>query len=108
MAISEKIELCSNTPFQGGQDSVRCLQAIESQSKLFQNGPKKGLGYFLDNLWDTSDRKSRGLLINMCSYGSSQAPLASAECFKSIPKSLNHGIIKTRLDFFKNSNNLYK
>ena len=95
--MSEKVDLCSNMPLpsqqQGhAQDPVRCLQAVEAASKAFKQAPKKALGYFLENLWDARDRKSRELLIHMCSFGSSHAPLASAECFKSAPNSLDHGM----------------
>ena len=38
------------------------------------------------------DRKSREYLIHMCSFSNSQDPHASAECFKSAPNSLEHGM----------------
>lgn len=52
LALTEKVDLCSSTPVNRGQDSVKCLTAVEGASKAFKNGPKKALGYFLDSLWD--------------------------------------------------------
>lgn len=52
LALSEKVELCSGTPMNRGQDAVKCLAAVEGASKAFKKGPKKALGYFLDSLWD--------------------------------------------------------
>jgi hypothetical protein len=37
------------------------------------------------------DRKSRALLVHLCSFGGSQDPIASATCFQSAPNSLDHG-----------------
>lgn len=49
-----------------------------------------------------SDRLSRELLVNMCSFGASHAPLASAECLKSAPKTIDHGNDLYALMFINN------
>lgn len=90
LSLSEKVDLCSNTPSSHAQDAVRCLTAVEAASKQFRNAPKKALGYFLDSLWDARDRKSRELLLHMCSFSGSQDPIASAECFRAAPNALEH------------------
>lgn len=43
------------------------------------------------------DRKSRALLVHLCSFGGSQDPIASATCFQSAPNSLDHGKLFVRL-----------
>mmetsp|Transcript_19725 Transcript_19725/g.32966 ORF Transcript_19725/g.32966 Transcript_19725/m.32966 type:complete len:1119 (+) Transcript_19725:127-3483(+) len=90
LAMTEKVELCTHAPPFRAQEGVKCLSAVESASKRFRHAPKKGLGYFRDDLWDARDQQSRALLIAMCSFSFSQTPLASAECFKSAPNSLAH------------------
>lgn len=91
LTMEEKIHLCSNAPVSRGDEPVKCVQAIESPSKLFHNSPIKGLGQFLSATKPKeSDRFSRELLVNMCSFSASSWPLASAECLKSAPKSLLH------------------
>lgn len=70
---------------------MQCLQAVHAASRSYENAPKKALGYFIENLLLASERTSRDLMINMCSFADSIDPLASAECYKSAPNSLNHG-----------------
>ena len=75
---------------------MKCLQAVETVFRQYNNAPKKALGYFLENLWNKGERASRELLVHMCSFSGSQSPLAAAECFKSAPKQLEHGELHCR------------
>jgi hypothetical protein len=87
----EKVHLCSDAPIDRYRDPIQCLQVIQSNSRNYQNAPKKSLGYFQENLQQEKEWTSRGLLISLCSFSDSQQPLASAECFRSSPHSLDHG-----------------
>ncbi len=89
---SERIQLCAGAPHGKGQHPVQCLQAVQTASKSYENAPKRALGYFLETVLQPADRTSRELMINLCSFGESVDPLASAECYKSAPNSLNHGM----------------
>lgn len=90
LASDEKIHLCEDAPVQSFMDPIKCLQAVQSASKAFADAPKKALGYFQENIQLDSDWTSRGLMISLCSFSDSHDPLAAAECFKSVPPSLNH------------------
>ena len=93
LQTSEKIHLCASAPHQKGPHPVQCLQAVHSASRSYENAPKKALGYFMENLSLASERTSRELMISLCSFAESVAPPASAECYKSVPNSLNHGMV---------------
>jgi hypothetical protein len=91
LVAEEKVHLCTNAPVTGYNDPIKCLQAVHTYSKNFQNAPKRALGYFQENLQLDSEWTSRALLVSMCSFSDSQDPLAAAECYKSVPTSLQHG-----------------
>lgn len=74
LSPDEKITLCQSTPHSRGQEPLKCLQLVEGPSHHFKNAPTKGLGYNLDSIKSRSDRISRELLLNMCSFEFSQAP----------------------------------
>lgn len=74
-----------------GHEPNTCISVAQSTVSTFPDAPKKVLGYFIDNLVRPTERTSRALLLGMCSFGLSQNPLASAECYKSAPHSLLHG-----------------
>jgi hypothetical protein len=97
LQTSEKIHLCASAPHQKGPHPVQCLQAVHSASRSYENAPKKALGYFIENLLLASERTSRELMISLCSFAESVDPLASAECYKSVPNSLNHGMVNFSL-----------
>jgi hypothetical protein len=87
----EKVNLCADATVQQYRDPIQCLSVVQSASRNFQNAPKKSLGYFQANLQNDNEWVSRSLLISMCSFSESQQPLASAECLRSSPVSLDHG-----------------
>lgn len=93
LVAEEKVHLCTNAPVTGYNDPIKCLQAVHTYSKNFQNAPKRALGYFQENLQLDSEWTSRALLVSMCSFSDSQDPLAAAECYKSVPTSLQHGTL---------------
>ena len=90
LANEEKVLLCGDAPVDRYRETIQCLQVVQSHSRNFMNAPKKALGYFQGNLQSDDEWTSRGLLISLCSFSDSQHPLASAECFRSSPTSLNH------------------
>ena len=90
LSAAEKVDLCALTPPYRQAEPPACLSAVQPWSKQLKGAPKKGLGYFYDNLGLQSERTSRQLLINLCSFGSSQSPAAAGECFKSSPSNQQH------------------
>ena len=109
LSPDEKITLCQSAQPGRGQEPLKCLQLVEGPSHHFKNAPTKGLGYSLESLSSRSDRISRELLVNMCSFEFSQAPIlgmkytltlnfvaqahriiAAAECLKTSSFALNH------------------
>ena len=75
LSPDEKITLCHSAQPSRGQEPLKCLQLVEGPSHHFKNAPAKGLGYSLESLGTRSDRISRELLVNMCSFEFSQAPI---------------------------------
>eukprot|EP01036_Dinobryon_divergens_P029658 gene29658-38784_t len=90
LSAAEKVDLCALTPPYRQSEPSACLSAVQPWSKQLKGAPKKGLGYFYDNLGLQSERTSRQLLINLCSFGYSQSPAAAGECFKSSPSNQQH------------------
>ena len=90
LSMAEKVDLCALTPPYRQSEPSACLNAVQPWSKQLKGAPKKGLGYFYDNLGLQSERTSRQLLINLCSFGYSQSPAAAGECFKSSPSNQQH------------------
>ena len=86
----EKVQLCAGAPASRANEPTRCLQVAEQASRSFAQAPRRALGQFLDSLLQPSERRSRDLLIGMCAFTVSQAPVASAECLRSAPSSLPH------------------
>ncbi len=82
LSPEEKIHLCSfpgtPPPQYHSNQPLECLSAVSNSigSKRLTNSPKKCLGYFLSNLGLESERKSRYLLLHMCSYHGSDYPIA--------------------------------
>lgn len=96
LSPEEKIHLCS---FSNQLSSsyvashpLECLNAVSNSvsSKRLVNSPKKCFGYFHTSLSLDSERKSRSLLLHMCSYHGSDYPLAAAYCYKTVPTILDH------------------
>lgn len=86
----EKVQLCAGAPASRANEPTKCLQVAEQASRSFAQAPRRALGQFLDSLLQPSERRSRDLLIGMCAFTVSQAPVASAECLRSAPSSLPH------------------
>lgn len=55
------------------------------------NSQKNLLGSSLYSLKNEESKSLRSHILNFCSFGISQNPLASAECLKNAPKSLTLG-----------------
>jgi hypothetical protein len=60
-------------------EPITCLRAAEDKARLLVGANRFSGG-------GTSE-----LLLALCSFGTSQHPLASAECLKSVPNNANHG-----------------
>ncbi len=90
LTMPERIHLCMGAPKDRGMEPVRCLQTIESPSRLLKGAPKRGIGSFSAHLRTPEESVSRSVLLHMCSFDGSKFPLASAECLKSAPPALLH------------------
>lgn len=90
LSHAEKIHICEDARLANYNDPSRCLQAVQTLSSRFSQAPKRALGYFIENIVSERERRSRQLLLQLCSFSDSQDPLAAAECFKSVPTSIEH------------------
>lgn len=90
LIADEKVHLCTAAPVSSYNSPNRCLQAVHSHSRNFHDAPKRALGYFQENLQLDSEWTSRALLVSLCSFSDSQDPIAAAECYRSVPTSLQH------------------
>jgi hypothetical protein len=109
LSPEEKIHLCSYSEIISSTTSLSstslrssrsyvpnhpldCLTAVSNSisSKRLTNSPKKCFGYFASSLSLESERKSRALLLHMCSYHGSDYPLAAAYCYRTVPTILDH------------------
>jgi hypothetical protein len=93
LSHDEKLLLCGgHVPAGRAQEPLRCVEAISNSqmAKRLTNSPRKCLGYFLGNLMQDAEKKSRYHLLTMCSFAGSDNPLAAAECFRTAPTVLDH------------------
>ena len=89
LSTAEKISLCMNTDADYTA-ATRCIELSIPQSKLFVGAPKKSIALTYDAYSKAGDLASRKALVDMCSYTMSQDPRSSAECFRQLPKTINH------------------
>jgi hypothetical protein len=96
LSPEEKIHLCSfsNNPTSTyvATHPLECLSSVSNSisSKRLTNSPKKCFGYFHTSLNFESEKKSRSLLLHMCSYHGSDYPLSAAYCYRTVPTILDH------------------
>jgi hypothetical protein len=85
---TEKVQLCGGH-IVDAMAPIKCLQGVEASSyQTLYKAPNKVLGYFYANLVKEEERLARDLIIHMCSFEGSMAPIASAACLKMVPRSL--------------------
>ena len=85
---TEKVQLCGGN-IVDAMEPVKCLQGVEASSyQTLYKAPSKVLGYFYANLGKDEEKMARDLMIHMCSFEGSRAPMASSHCLKMVPRSL--------------------
>jgi hypothetical protein len=85
---TEKLQLCGGN-MRDSNEPIKCMQGVEASSyQTLYKAPNRVLGYFYGNLMKDDEKQARDLMIHMCSYEGSMAPLASSHCLKMVPRSL--------------------
>lgn len=94
LTTDEKIALCAGTPNEKHAAPLTCIGHTEAKLKLFKANrhgagrPASGNSALQRQQQVLGDKITRDLLLNMCSFGGSVEPLASAECLKRAPVEL--------------------